>query len=107
MAYTKSDNSHFFGLTPEQARAVYEEIELNYLIEDAEYQYLEYIFTRLPRLSDCQEDMSEYYLENMKTKYGKDIFKRLALEFQKRKDCDCADNATWEYIIINFFDTHQ
>ena len=75
---------------------MYRKREHQYLVEDAKSQYLYYLFG--DKVDEAEGDFSLdlYNIENQK---GKNIWDIFVEEFEKKKDCNIADNDTWQNAI--------
>lgn len=75
---------------------IYRKREHQYHIEDAKSQYLDYLFGDN---IDYTDDDVELALSNIEKEKGKNIWDIFVAEFEKKKDCNIADNDTWQVVI--------
>lgn len=77
---------------------IFREVEHQYLLEDAVFQYRDYVFGN----EDVSgEDVKKAFSE-LEDKFGLDVFERLVSEFEKKRDCNISDNDTWHNVIERF-----
>lgn len=85
------------ALSSETIEKIYRKREHQYLLEDAQSQFVRYIFGD----EEVPDEQIEQEIHNLKSSHGNNIFERFVEEFEDLKDCNVADNNTWEVAIKN------
>ena len=75
---------------------IYRKREHQYRVEDAKSQYLDYLFG--DNIDYTDSDV-EFALSSIEKEKGKNIWDIFVGEFEKKKDCNIADNDTWQNAI--------
>lgn len=85
------------ALSSETIEKIYRKREHQYLLEDTQSQFVQYIFGD----EEVPDEQIEQEIHNLKSSHGNNIFERFVEEFEDLKDCNVADNNTWEVTIKN------
>lgn len=93
IANSKNGNGAIDAQTIEK---IYRKREHQYRIEDAKSQYLDYLFGDN---IDYTDGDVEFALSGIEKEKGKNIWDIFVVEFEKKKDCNIADNDTWQNAI--------